>query len=271
MGSVPVISGTTRFIPLIGHPVAQVKTPEPINRFLADHTHDVVMIPVDIRPGEVGMFLDAMRGTENCIGCSVTMPHKQAAFRLADERTEWAATAEAVNILKRTADGRLIGDMVDGEAMVAALGKNGVSIAGKTVLLVGAGGAGTAIAHAVARDGAKTLVIVEFDPARRAVLVAALQTAFPATEILDQAPDGLRINIAINASPAGMRETDPLPYPPERLAGAEIIADAVTRPALTAWLAEGQKRGLRIQTGLDMAMAQLPIQLAFWGLDSEAR
>ncbi|WOS66018.1 shikimate dehydrogenase family protein [Sinorhizobium fredii] len=269
MQPVPEITGKTIFIPLIGHPVEQVKSPGPVNAWFSDNDVGAVLIPVDIFPEKVAAFLDAIRGTPNCPGVSVTMPHKQAACAGVDELTERARRAGAVNIIRRRPDGTLLGDMVDGDAMVAALAKNGVTVRGKTALVVGAGGAGTAIIYALAEAGAATIVVIERDGARADRLIGQLRRDYPRLQAHDVLPDDVTVDIAINASPAGMNAADSDPFPLDRLAGAEIIADAVTKPAVTPWLEEARRRGIAIQTGAEMTLAQLPTQIAFWGLDKE--
>ncbi|ACP23718.1 shikimate 5-dehydrogenase (plasmid) [Sinorhizobium fredii NGR234] len=267
MPPVPEITGKTVFIPLIGHPVEQVKSPGPVNAWFSDNDVGAVLIPVDIFPEKVPAFLDAIRGTPNCPGVSVTMPHKQAACAGVDELTERARRAEAVNIIRRNADGTLVGDMVDGDAMVAALAKNGVGVRGKTVLVVGAGGAGMAIIYALAEAGAATIVVIERDRARSDRLIGQLHRDYPQLQAYAFLPDDADVDIAINASPAGMDPADPHPFPLERLTKAEIVADAVTKPPVTPWLEEARRRGIAIQTGAEMTLAQLPTQIAFWGLD----
>jgi shikimate dehydrogenase len=265
MKLVPTIAGSTRFIPLIGHPTGQVHSPGPINRWFVDNDVDCVMLAVDILPHAVPAFLNAMRATENCAGLSVTMPHKQAAFENADRVTERARLARAVNVLRRDSEGTLTGDMVDGLAMIMALGENGVTVAGKRLLVVGAGGAGSAIIHALAAAGAETLVIIERNAARLDVIRLQLADSHPALAVHAALPDGLSIDIAINASPLGMKQDDPLPFPLDALHGAQIVADAVTKPAVTPWLQAAQALGLRTQAGAAMTQAQLPVQLEFWG------
>lgn len=270
MQPVTTISGKTVFIPLIGHPVEQVKSPGPMNEWFSRNGVAAVLIPIDILPEKVGAFLDAMRGTLNCAGLSVTMPHKQAAFAGVDELTDRARRAGAVNIVRRNTDGTLLGDMVDGDAMVAALAKNGVSVRGKTALVVGAGGAGAAIIYALAEAGAATLIVIERDQAKADRLIARLRRDYPQVQAHDDLPDDVAVDVAINASPAGMNEADPYPFPLERLTRAEIIADAVTKPPVTPWLEEARRRGFAIQTGAEMTLAQLPTQIAFWGLDKDS-
>lgn len=259
----PPVTGKTIVIPLIGHPVAQVRTPGPMNVWLAERGIDAVVVPMDIRPERVRSFFDLLKAMENCIGCSITMPHKQAGFVASDEVTERARRAKAVNTIRRTPTGRLVGDMTDGIAMVAALEENAIRVRGRDVLLIGAGGAGTAIAFELADKGAASLTVLERDRMRRRALLAELTRLHPRLDVQDSCPAGRRFDIAINASPTGMDPRDPLPYPVDRLDGALIVADAVTKPPVTPWLEEAGRRGLKIQTGEQMALAQLPIQMRF--------
>ena len=97
------MTGRTLVIPLVGHPVEQVKTPGPMNRWFGERGIDAVVVPIDIRPERVGSFFDVLKATENCVGCTITMPHKQAAFAAADEVSERARRAKAVNIIRRSA------------------------------------------------------------------------------------------------------------------------------------------------------------------------
>lgn len=266
-----IVTGQTVVIPLIGHPVAQVKSPGPMNRWFFDNDIDAVIVPLDIRPERVESFFDVLRATENSAGCSVTMPHKQAAFLASDEVTDRARRAKAVNTIRRSPSSRLIGDMTDGLALIAALGDNGVSVNGCNVLLIGAGGAGTAIAFELAEGGARSVVIIEPDQMRQRALLSALSDFRPDMTVFDRVPADFVIDIAINASPMGMNAHDALPYPVEQLANARIVADAVTKPVITPWLLEAEKRGIKTQNGEQMAVAQLPIQLGYLRLMPPAR
>lgn len=248
---------------MIGHPVEQVKTPGPMNQWFAGQGIDAVVVPMDIRPEKVAGFFDILKATENCVGCSVTMPHKQAAFIGCDEVSERARRAKSVNIIRRSASGKLVGDMTDGIAMATALENNGIGIAGNNVLIVGAGAAGTAIAFEMAERNARSLTVLEIDQMRRKALVAELSRLCPGLEVFDRVPAGQGIDIAVNASPAGMNTGDPLPYPADRLGNPRIVADAVTRPVVTPWLEEARMRGLKTQTGEEMALAQVSIQLHY--------
>lgn len=257
------VTGRTLVIPLVGHPVEQVRTPGPMNAWFGERAIDTVVVPIDIRPERVADFFDVLKATENCVGCIITMPHKQAAFAAADEVSERARRARAVNVVRRSATGKLIGDMTDGIAMVAALGERRIALPGLNVLVVGAGGAGTAIAHAVADAGAASLTVLERDQMRHRALIADLERYYPALAVFDRPPADRAIDVAINASPTGMAPRDPFPFPLDELAAARIVADAVTKPVVTPWLTEAARRGMATQTGEDMALAQVPILLDY--------
>ncbi|STT01760.1 shikimate/quinate 5-dehydrogenase [Klebsiella pneumoniae] len=109
-----MVSGTTQVVAVIGHPIAQVKSPDNFNRYFAEQHMDSVMIPVDIVPDAVAAYLNALRGWQNMTGVLVTVPHKQRAAALVDDLTPRARRLNAVNVIRKLADGRLQGDMLDG-------------------------------------------------------------------------------------------------------------------------------------------------------------
>ncbi|WP_296988764.1 shikimate dehydrogenase family protein [Thalassospira sp. UBA1131] len=265
----PTITGTTVCYPLFGHPVAQVSTPPTINEWFVRQSIDAVMFAIDTPPAAADEFFRLLRTWQNCGGCSITVPHKQAAFRVVDELTGRAHRSSSVNIIRRLDDGRLIGDMTDGLAMIEALKLNGVGVSGKSAMLVGGGGgAGAAIADALCESGVATLYLVERDEKRRDYIFAALTRVYPDVSVVLTAPDAPEsIDIAINATALGMQQNDPLPFDPIVVRKDGIVADVVTKPAETALLRAAERLGRKVQTGKEMATAQLEFQmrhLALW-------
>lgn len=266
IGPAGLISGSTRCLPLIGHPVDQVRTPPAFNRWFAEHGIDAVIFPVDLAPAMLPAFFTMLRGWGNCIGLSVTMPHKAAALALVDDCTPRARQSGALNIVRREADGRLVGDMVDGLAFVSALQGRGIDPAGRHGAIIGAGGAGRAIAHALAEAGMASLVVLDIDDGRRVQLLASLRNSHPQLAVTDCVDSADSLDLVVNASPLGMSPGDPLPFPVSGLRPGIVVADVVTKPAMTPFLLHAAGRGCIVQTGHDMADAQLPFQMEHFGL-----
>lgn len=269
MPDIPVapITGSTRCLALIGHPVEQVRSPPAFNRWFAEQGIEAVIFPVDLAPQMLPDFFAMLRGWHNCIGLSVTMPHKAAALALVDDCTPRARQSGALNIVRRDPDGRLVGDMVDGLAFVSALKANRFDPAGRHCAIVGAGGAGRAIAHALAEAGIASLAVLDIDTGAQARLLTALRDAHPQLAASADVESAGDVDLLVNASPLGMRPGDPLPFPEvDSLRPGVFVADVVTRPAMTPLLLRAAQRGCAIQTGLAMADAQLPFQMAHFGL-----
>lgn len=261
------VAPATRIIPMIGHPIAQVKSLGPINAWFLERGVDACLAPVDILPERVAAFLEAVRGWENCVGVSTTLPHKQAAFAACDTLSDRARIARAVNIVRREADGSLHGDMTDGVAFCGEVARKHVKLDGCAFLLVGAGGAGGAVAHAMAEAGASSVAVIDIDEQRRSALIASLREHHDNLTVTGALAPGTHIDVALNATPLGMKPEDAMPFDLDLLPRTALIADAVTRPVMTKWLTAARVRGNAIQTGEEMAVAQLPIQLPFWGFD----
>ncbi|ANF25060.1 shikimate dehydrogenase [Stutzerimonas stutzeri] len=125
---------------VFGNPIGHSKSPQ-IHRLFAEQTgqtlsYEPLLAPLDDFPGYAGAFF------EQGLGANVTVPFKEQAFRLADQLSERAQRAGAVNTLKKLEDGRLLGDNTDGIGLVRDLLDNaGVTLQGKRILLLGAGGA----------------------------------------------------------------------------------------------------------------------------------
>ncbi len=252
---------------MVGHPVAQTHTPALINRWCQDNDHDVIMIGASIEPQTIDSFFDTLRGWGNCIGCTVTMPYKQTAFAACDVLTDRANRLGCVNTIRRLSDGTLCGEMTDGVAMTGALRKNNIDIGGKSVLLAGAGGgAGSAIADALCSGGIARLILIEPNLTRRRAVGTMLRQHHPAVTLDLPESSLVTADIAINATPLGMDESDPLPFALDVLPAGAIVADAVTTPVHTKLLRQAADRGFLTQSGGEMAAAQLEFQRAYWGL-----
>jgi len=255
------VRGTTRISQIIGHPIAQVRSPEMFNQHIAALNLDAVLIPVDVDPEKLRDFVAFQRGWINSDGFVVTIPHKRAIVPLLDQLTDRAKRLQAVNVVRRREDGRLLGDMVDGLGFIAAAERHGFSAKGRSALVVGTGGAGSAIVDTLCDRGIARLALADLDPERVRSLKQVFAAAFPAVELLEGYESLSGFDLIVNASPAGMGNTE-LPIPEAMLAtlrAETLVADVVTKPAMTPLLRAAEARGCRVQTGPEMAAGQIKI------------
>jgi shikimate dehydrogenase len=249
------LNGETRLHVIVGDPVGQTKSPAGLTAEFAARKVDAVCVPVHVTADDFDAFMAAAKRVINLDGIVVTIPHKFSALRHCDEVSDRASFLGAVNVLHRVAGGRWRGDMTDGVAMVAALRKAGCEPAGKRALLVGAGGAGSAVALALIEAGVTVLAIAEVDAERRDRLIARLAARKPGAVTVGAA-DPAGFDLVVNATPIGMAPGDPLPVQAERLEATATVADLITRPAVTPLLEIARRRGCRIASGVDMFAVQ---------------
>jgi Shikimate 5-dehydrogenase len=263
---------TTRMVAIIGHPITQVKSVENFNRYFAQMGENRTMIPMDISPGYLGDFISLMRGWHNMDGFVVTIPHKAAVATRIDALTARAQFLRTVNVVRKDASGKLSGDMVDGDGFIYALARHGFSPAGKAALVIGAGAAGSAIAQALAQVGITSLTLADLVDARAKDLSERLAVAFSHVRFGTTAREGQAFDLVINASPIGMKQEDPIPVSGDvidHMPADGLVADVITSPTVTPFLKRAAARGLKIQTGAEMAAAQLLVLGRFMGIIKE--
>jgi shikimate dehydrogenase len=263
----PFPHGETRVHLIIGDPVGQTKSPSGLTAEFAARGVNAICIPVHVASAHFDAFVAAAKRAKNIDGIVVTIPHKFAALRHCDETTGRATFLGVVNVLWRIAADRWRGDMTDGAATVAALQRAGCAPEGRRALVVGAGGAGSAVALALVEAGVAALTVADVDLKRRGSLVERLAPTTPQV-VASGAQDPAGYDIVVNATPAGMRPDDPLPVDVGRLESSAFVADLITKPVMTPLLEAAHARGCAVVTGEDMFAAQAgrlaDILLASW-------
>jgi shikimate dehydrogenase len=159
--------------------------------------------------------------------------------------------------------------MVDGFGFISAAKAHGFDSAGRRAAVVGAGGVGSAIAYALCESGIGSLALADSDAARLEALSRILREQFPKVEIAHGFTSLAQLDVLVNATPVGMNDSGALPLPTtvlETLAPHTLVADVVTSPELTPFLALAQARGCRIQKGPEMSLAQLELLGAHIGV-----
>ncbi len=194
---------------IIGDPVAQVRSPAVFNARFQAAGLDAVMVPMHVIGDRPGAAIAGLRAIENLAGLVITVPHKPAAARLLRSCSDRVRMAGAANVLRPVPDG-WDGDLFDGEGFAIGLEANGFQLAGKRCALVGAGGAGAAIAVALITREIAELTIFDIDEGKTSDLVARLQRLGRCPVSMGR--PGRATDLAINATPLGMEAGDPLPF-----------------------------------------------------------
>jgi shikimate dehydrogenase len=262
-----MISGKTRMLALIGHPVGHSLSPAMHNASFAADGLDYLYVALDVAPGDLPAAVAGLRAV-NVRGFNVTMPHKRAILPLLDGVDEGSRVSGAVNTVVTEGSG-LRGYNTDGGGLVEACEEAGVEISGRRALLLGAGGAAAAIALAFGAEGVSVLRIVNRSPEHAEELREKLREAglknvevYP-YDTLDEA--AREAEIVVNATPLGMKDGDPLPLPGEYLDEARTVCDAVYRPGReTALVREARERGTRVVTGQRMLLYQGVLAQRLW-------
>lgn len=258
-----MITGNTRLYAIIADPVAQVRTPEVLNDYFARHRQDAVLVPIHVAPEGLPDLFAAFRRMKNLGGFIVTVPHKTAAAALCDELGPAGQAIGSVNAIRRTSDGRLVGDMFDGAGFVAGLRAQGQDPAGKRVLLLGSGGAASAIAFALAEAGVGALTIANRTASKAHGLLARLQPAFPDIIINGGPADPRGVDLVINATSLGMNESDPLPLDVGQLSRDTVVAEIIMKPEITGLLEAARGKGCTIHQGRHMLDEQVKLLAGF--------
>lgn len=260
------ISGTTRLIAHVGYPTSGFRSPLIYNPWFAAQGIDAVVMPMGV---ERPLWPDLIRPLfrlRNIIGALVTMPLKVDTAAMVDELSVTARIAGACNAVRATPDGRLEGEMFDGEGFVAGMRRAGRDPTGRRALVVGAGGVGSAIAASLAGAGVAALTLHDVNAPAAEALAARLRRHYPALALATGSTDPAGHDIVVNATPLGMHEGDKLPLEAARLAPSTFVGEVVLRPEPTPLLRAALARGCQVQQGEDMLFEQIPAYLAWFGL-----
>ncbi|XVQ06666.1 shikimate dehydrogenase family protein [Spirillospora sp. CA-255316] len=260
------ISGTTRLLAVLGDPVRQVRAPALVNPLLDRLGLDMVLVPMHVRPADLGEVVGGLRRIGNLDGLLVTVPHKFAICRYADELAPAAAFTGSANALRREPEGRWRADNFDGVGFVRGLRGAGHEPGGRRFAMVGAGGAGTALAAAVLEAGAAHLAVCDTDAGRLEALVARLGARWPGRVTGSAEPRLEEADIAVNATPLGLRPADPLPFDPRALPPGGVVADIVMEPRETPLLRTAAALGLAVHHGSHTLDHQLECYRDFFRL-----
>jgi shikimate dehydrogenase len=260
-----MINGNTEIIAHIGYPTHSFKSPMIYNPYFEQAGINAVVVPMGCQTPDYPAFLKSVFALTNIRGALITMPHKVTTVGLLDEVTPTVKVAGACNAVKRTPDGRLVGDMFDGAGFVRGVQRKGLNLQGARVLVVGSGGVGCAIAASLAGAGIAAISLFDVNTTSAEALGQRLKQNYPGIDVNTGANDPAGFDLVVNATPMGMSEGDPLPMDVSRLSPDTFVGEVVMRSEITAFLAAAQARGCRVQVGSDMLFEQIPAYLEYFG------
>lgn len=250
--------GSTVVTGVIGDPVGHSLSPILHNTAFSALNLPWVYVAFPVAKAFGGSVVESMR-TMGIRGLSVTMPHKDAVARDADDATDDVRLLGAANTL--VAHGhRIAAHSTDGEGCVGALRAAQFDPEGKRCLVLGAGGAARAVILALARAGAREIFVANRsrERAERAAQLGLGRAHVTSDDVADSC------DLIINATPVGMGTDHGLPIDPARLGPGQVVNDLIYHPLVTPLLAVAEERGARTVGGLEMLLHQAGRQFYLW-------
>ncbi|WP_066343594.1 shikimate dehydrogenase family protein [Azohydromonas lata] len=263
------ISGTTRVFMVLGDPVSQVQAPQLFNPIFERYGIDAVLMPAQVSRADLPAFCRAVLSAGNIDGLWLTIPHKPLVMPPLQRWDRHAELAQAVNAVRRNADGGLEGALFDGRGFTKALRHFGFEPRGRRVLLVGTGGAGAAIAAALLDEGLELLALNDLGD-RAAQLARLLMAQDSGTRVAATGNEPAEFDLVVNATPLGLHADDPLPFDPVRLEADATVVDILMKPQGTPLLRACAARGIKAHPGFEMLVQQVPDYLDFFGFSEVA-
>jgi shikimate dehydrogenase len=259
------IDGNTELIAHIGYPTFTFKSPMIYNPFFEKKGINALVVPMACKAEHYPVFLKSVFQLENIRGALITMPHKVITTGLLDEVTATVKVAGACNAVKRTSDGRLVGDMFDGAGFVRGIQRKGFNTLQKSALVIGSGGVGSAIAASLAGSGIARIGLYDVHQASAEALATRIHDNYPEVSVVTGSNQPEGYDLVVNATPMGMNDGDPMPVDVNRIAPDTFVGEVVMKSEMTAFLQAAKNRGCRVQIGSDMLFEQIPAYLEYFG------
>ena len=263
---------------VLGHPVAHSLSPTMHAANFASIGFDATYEKFDVEPEKLADFIK-QKQAEGYSGLNITVPHKIAVIPLLDRLDESVKRYGACNTIKFEEDGTLSGYNTDVIGFVTGLAAHGFSIKGKKVVIIGCGGAGSALATCTCYEGAAELKVADLRSESVTNLVAKLQglglgTAVSGLEVLDgTASDAQKAiwgeaakeaDLVVNATPMGLHPGEPPALPPDCFHPGQFVLDIVPTKDFPPTAAAAVKAGATATNGLEFLVGQGAKSFEIW-------
>ncbi len=253
------VSGKTKIAGIFGYPIDHTLSPLMHNAAFQTLGLDICYVPFMVLPEALPDAVMAIRSL-NMLGVNITVPHKEKAIRLLDKVNEEASFIGAVNTVTNT-EGVLTGYNTDGRGFLSSLTEEGISIEGKNIFIIGAGGASRAVSYYLSEKAA-ALSLFDTDRPKAQKLVNDLGLIRSNVCLVQKVENMLQPDIIINATPLGLKPDDPLPLNPDLITSKMVICDLVYKK--TGLLKEAELRGAKIIEGSGMLLWQGVLAFELW-------
>ena len=266
MSSNQEINSHTTLYGVFGNPISHSKSPLMLNCAFKANGINAVYTAFQIEQGTLKEAIQGIRALK-FRGVNVTIPYKVEVMSYLDEIDEGARVIGAVNTIVNE-NGKLIGYNTDGIGYVRSLcEETGISLQGKRVLLLGAGGAGRGIAYALAKAGAAIVWVSNRTESKADELVSYISLLTEAKSIAPEAIAGIidKVDLVVNNTSLGMHPNiNEIPLDPNLLHDKLVVSDIIYTPMETLFLKEAKARGARTHGGLGMFIYQGAYAFEYW-------
>lgn len=258
----------TQFIKtgVIGHPIKHSKSPLIHTHWIAQHGLNGSYEALDIKPEDLPARLPQLLKEEGYTGFNLTIPHKEIAINICDEIDDLGRAIGAVNTVKITEDGRIIGTNTDAFGFIENIKQDQPNVnftKGRAVVL-GAGGAARAIIYGLLQEGVPEIIVTNRTLSKAQDLTKLDPTCVKAVE-WDQRSAALEgANMVVNTTALGMNGQPALDISLDALPTSALVSDIVYAPLMTDLLTAAQDRGNAVVTGIGMLLHQARPAFQLW-------
>lgn len=255
-----MITGKTKVIGIFGSPIGHTLSPVIHNEAFRALKIDYCYVPFHVKKENLREAVQAIRAL-NLKGVNVTVPHKERVVEYLDELSEEVLKIGAANTILNS-EGILKGFNTDVKGFITSIKEEGVEIAGRKVLLIGAGGAARAVAYGVLKEAGKVYIFNR--TVEKAKEIEKQFNDIGEIRALPELSERVTrdMEIVINATSLGMKRDDPYPIDPYLLNSSHIYYDVVYPQ--TPLMREVKKKGCKVIGGLGMLVWQAVYAFEIW-------